>query len=58
LKLFGFLQCKDVRTYRDYQDLPSGRRPMWWNPSESTAVLWTLDAHFKGLPGVEWMEKY
>ena len=38
MKLFGFLQYKDVRTYRDYQDLPSGRRPMWQNPSESAAL--------------------
>ena len=22
------------------------------------ATVWTLDAHFKGLPGVEWMEKF
>lgn len=24
---------------------------------EFDAELWTLDAHFKGLPGVDWMEK-
>jgi hypothetical protein len=38
MKLFDFFLYKEVRTYPEYLDLDTDKRPMWQNKSESAAL--------------------